>query len=67
MFSVGFAVLRNLFGRAYIKLNATEEPASWGRRFRRATHDEPKRDQKEVMLKGKDDNEVIGMPKAAAP
>ena len=49
-FSVGFAVLRNMFGRVYERFQSAEtKPIDWRSKFRRATNEkkETKSDQKE--------------------
>jgi hypothetical protein len=38
--SIAFAIVRNLFGRVYARLNAGEKPIDWGKRFRRVTNED---------------------------
>ena len=40
VFSIAFAILRALFGRIYQRLNDSEKPVDWGKRFRRATNED---------------------------
>lgn len=66
-FSVGFAVLRNMFGRVYQHFRSAEtKPIDWRSKFRRATNEkkETKSDQKESFLK---DEEIGHSPSSGEP
>ena len=66
-FSVGFAVLRSMFGRVYERFQSAEtKPIDWRSKFRRATNEkkETKSDQKEQFLK---DEEIGHSPSSGEP
>ena len=49
IFSIAFAIMRSLFGRMLARINNSEKPINWRKRFKRATK-EDENDKKEKFI-----------------